>query len=198
VTGTRIDWDAARERLAAAEGALGSTELSEADRDAMFLRRAEALAAPATPGEPADAFQALVFRLADEWYALPSWQVREVRALSDLTALPGVPEFIAGLVNVRGRVITALDLRPFFGLRGAGGPLQTIMLVAASQGDIALLTSDPPTLRWLRDGDLGPLPAGGPARLDASFVRGVTTDLVVVLDAERILADQRMLIQDDV
>jgi purine-binding chemotaxis protein CheW len=194
----RIDWDTVHRRLAATEAALQSLEVSEAERDAIFARRADALAAPATPGEPTDAFPALVFSLGDECYAVPGWQVREVRTVSQLTPLPGTPAFVAGLVNVRGRVVTALDLRPLFGLGGTTEALRTIMLLSGPQGEIAVLTSEQPELRWLRDGDLGPLPPGGPPGLDPGAVRGVTPDLVVVLDAERVLADQRLIVQDDV
>jgi purine-binding chemotaxis protein CheW len=192
----RIDWDAVRSRLAAVEAALGHAELSDDQREAIFARRAEALAAPSTSAEPADAFQALVFSLGDAWYAVPSWQVREVRTLGQLTPLPGAPTFIAGLVNVRGRVVPALDLAPLFGLPATDETPQAIMLLSGSRGDVAVLTSEQPTLRWLQDGDLGPLPPGGPSGLDPTAVRGVTPDLVIVLDGVRLLADQRLLVQD--
>jgi purine-binding chemotaxis protein CheW len=196
-TRQRWDWDGIRAQLAAAEAALASTEPSEAERDAIFARRAEALAAPISAGEPTDALPSLVFRLGGEQYAVPGWQVREVRPIGQLTPLPGTPPFVAGLVNVRGRVVTALDLRPVIGLRTDGEAPNVVMLMASPGGDVGVLVSEQPTLRWLREGDLGPLPPGGPAGLDPAFVRGVTRDLVVVLDAERLLADQRLLVRDD-
>src|SRR3954447_16835117 len=188
----RWDWDRVRAQLAAAETALEATELSEAERDAIFARRAEALAAPVSAGEPTDALPALVFQLGGETCAIPGWQVREVRAIGLLTALRGTPAFVAGLLNVRGRVVTALDLRPVFGLRTDGEPPGIVMLTASPSGDVGILIREQPTLRWLREADLGPLPAGGPSGLDLSFVRGVTRDLVVVLDVERLLGDQRL------
>jgi purine-binding chemotaxis protein CheW len=193
----RWDWERVRAQLAAAEAALASTEPSEAERDAIFARRAEALAAPVDTGEPADALPSLAFRLGGEVYAVPGWQVREVRPIGQLTPLPGTPPFVAGLINVRGRVVTALDPRPVIGLRTDGEVPSIVMLMASPGGDVGLLVSEQPTLRWLREGDVGPLPPGGPAGLDPAFVRGVTRDLVVVLDAERLLADQRLLVQDD-
>lgn len=197
-TAQRRDWDRVRAQLAAAEAALASTEPSETERDAIFARRAEALAAQVSTGEPTDALPSLVFRLGGEVYAVPGWQVREVRPIGQLTPLPGSPPFVAGLINVRGRVITALDLRPIMGLRSDGESPSVVMLMASPGGDVGVLTSEQPTLRWLREDDLGPLPPGGPAGLDPAFVRGVTRDLVVVLDAERLLTDQRLLVQDDI
>jgi purine-binding chemotaxis protein CheW len=195
---SRWDWDRVRAQLAAVEAALASTELSAAERDAIFAQRAEALAAPIDTGEPTDALPSLVFQLGGEAYAVPGWQVREVRPIGQLTPLPGTPPFVAGLINVRGRVVTVLDLRPVFGLRMDGATPNVVMLMASPGGDVGVLAGEPPSLRWLREDDLGALPPGGPAGLDPAFVRGITQDLVVVLDAERLLGDQRLLVQDDI
>jgi hypothetical protein len=72
------------------------------------------------------------------------------------------------------------------------------MLLAGPRGEIGVLTSEQPDLRWLRDAELGPLPTGGPPGLDPGAVRGVTPDLVIVLDAEPLLADQRLVVHDDI
>ena len=194
----RFDWDAVRARLAAHERALDATELSDAERDAVFARRAETLAAPVRAGEAIDAHPSLVFSLGGESYAVAGRLVREVRAVGQMTPLPGTPPFIAGLINVRGRIVSVLDLRPFFGLRTDGEAPGAVMLFATPRGDVAVLAGDEPSLRWLRDDELGALPPGGPPGLDPSFVRGVTRDLVVVLDAEHLLGDQRLLVQEDV
>ncbi len=192
------DWQAVRARLAAIEATLQTTEISDAERDAIFARRAEALAAPVATGVATDAPPLLVFRVSGETYAVPGHHVREVRPVGQLTSLPGTPPFVAGLINVRGRVVTALDLRPVFGLRMDGEAPSIVMLMAGSGGDVGILIHEQPSLRWLDEDDLGPLPAGGAPGLDPAFVRGVTRDLVVVLDAERLLGDERLLVHDDV
>jgi purine-binding chemotaxis protein CheW len=192
------DWDAARARLEEIDARIRATELSEAERDLIFARRAELLAAPARIGEPTDAVPSLVFHLAGERYAVPGWQVREVRPAGQMTPLPGTPRFVAGLINVRGRVVSALDLRPLLGLPVDGDSLSVTMLVSSPRGDVAVLIGEQPTVQWLSDGDLGPMPPGGPPGLDPSCVRGVTRDLIVVLDAERLLADPRLVVQEDI
>jgi purine-binding chemotaxis protein CheW len=192
------DWDAIRTRLAAMEAALQSTELSDAERDAIFARRAEMLAAPVITDTATDALPLLELRISGERYAVPGHLVREVRPVGQLTPLPGTPGFVAGLINVRGRVIAALDLRPVFGLRADGEEPGIVMLMASPHGDVGVLIHEQPALRWLHEGDLGPLPAGGASGLDPAFVRGVTRDLVIVLDAERLLGDERLLVQDDI
>ena len=173
-------------------------EISEEQREAIFDRRAEALAAPPTPPRPADAFEALVFALGQERYAFPSSQVSEVRRIDQLTALPSAPAFVAGLVNVRGRIVPVLDLRPLFGVTSAVEAPQAVVLVRASEGDVAVLATDQPNVTWLRASELGALPLEAPTGLDPRYVQGVTSDLVTVLDALRLLADQRLVVQEDI
>jgi purine-binding chemotaxis protein CheW len=172
-------------------------ELTEAQCEAMFARRAEALAAAPAAEAAGTGFEVVVFTLGRERYAFPRTQVREVRPLGQLTRLRGTPAFIAGLVNVRGRIVAVLDLRPLFGVRPDSGAAQTLVLVSHPQGDVAILATDRPAVQVLPTAELGELPAGVPSGLDPSYVRGVTPDLVIVLDAERLLANPRLVVQED-
>jgi len=173
-------------------------EISEEQREAIFDRRAEALAAPPSPPRPTDAFEALVFALGQERYAFPSSQVSEVRQLDQITALPSAPGFVAGLVNVRGRIVPVLDLRPLFGVASTPEPPRATVLLSVIEGDVAVLATDEPSLAWLRASELRGIPVEAPGGLDPKYVQGVTPDLVIVLDAVRLFADQKVLVQEDV
>jgi purine-binding chemotaxis protein CheW len=173
-------------------------EISDAQREAIFDRRAEALAAPPTPPRPLDAFEALVFALGQERYAFPSSQVTEVRHLEQLTALPSAPAFVAGLVNVRGRIVPVIDLRPLFGVTSTDEPPRATVLISVAEGDVAVLATDEPRLAWLRASELRGLPVEAPSGLDPKYVQGVTPDLRIVLDSNRLFADHRLLVQEDV
>jgi purine-binding chemotaxis protein CheW len=77
---------------------------------------AAAPAAPA-PGSTAPAARYLVFRLGDEEYGLPIASVSEVAAIpASLTRLPKTPDFLEGVVNLRGEVLPVIDQRRRFGL----------------------------------------------------------------------------------
>src|SRR6202165_5083726 len=108
-----------------------------AERDAIFASRAEELA-EMMPGDGQldDTLDALVFALGSELYALPATQVHEVRPLGWLTPLPGTPPFLAGLINVRGRIVPVVDLRPLLGLPSTDGPFMSVVLVAYGRGDV--------------------------------------------------------------
>jgi purine-binding chemotaxis protein CheW len=146
---------------------------------------------------PADAFEILAFDLGTERYAFPSDQVREIRALAGLTPLPATPAFLAGLINVRGRIVPVLDLRPLFGLPLGSAAPTTVLLLSSGLGDVGVLTMDRPAVTRVRETELGPLPSWAPSGLDGNHVRGVSEDFVVVLDAERLLGDSRLLVTDD-
>ena len=62
----------------------------------------------------------LEFKLGHERYAVETRHVREVHPLRNLTPLPCAPAFVRGIVNVRGRITAAFDIKRFFGLPEAG------------------------------------------------------------------------------
>jgi purine-binding chemotaxis protein CheW len=168
-----------------------------ARREAIFAERAEALSRVPSAEASGSAHEALVFHLGEECYAFSSEQVLEVRPLPHLTRLPSAPAFVAGLVNVRGRIVPILDLRPLFGLPSPPGTARSIILLSSARGTVGVLATDRPEVRRLPDLELTRLPAGTPPGLDPIYVRGLTRNRVVVLDAKPLLADQRVIVQDD-
>ena len=60
--------------------------------------------------------QLVIFKLANEDYGLPIQKVQEINRMVPVTKLPQTPEFMEGIINLRGRVIPVVDLRKRFGL----------------------------------------------------------------------------------
>jgi purine-binding chemotaxis protein CheW len=178
---------------------IGRSALTAAERDDVFACRAEELAGIA-PGEDQheDNLEVLMFALGPELYAVPATQVHEVRPLGWLTRLPGMPAFLAGLINVRGRIVPVVDLRPLLGIASDDGPCMSVVLAAHRGGAVGLLVTDRPTVRLLRVADLAEPPPGPLAGIDHSCVRGITPDLTILLDAERLLSDVRLVVQHEI
>ena len=63
-----------------------------------------------------EALQLVVFLLAHEWYGVEITKVREVIKVGKITYLPSCPEHIAGIVNLRGYILSVTDLKPILGL----------------------------------------------------------------------------------
>ena len=131
----------------------------------------------------------LGFYLGSEVYGLPLERLREVARVPSVRRLPGAPAGVAGLVNVRGEILCALNLRAILGLsqepptgptflialRGFGYP---IGLVVDSIADIFALTSD----------DIHPPPVEWPAERAVCFLGAaqVSAGLMGLLDLDRI------------
>jgi chemotaxis signal transduction protein len=78
------------------------------------------------------------------------------------------------------------------------GPSMSVVLVAYRSGDVGILVTDRPTVRRLRATELTEPPPGSLTGIDSSSVRGLTPDMVIVLDAERLLADPRLVVQHEI
>ena len=161
--------------------------------------RARALARPREDAVAATAsLELLEFRLARECYALETRYVREVFPLKDLTPLPCTPPFLLGIVNVRGRITPVIDIKKFFDLPDEGlTDLHRIILVRGNDLEVGFLADITVGVRTIPVDSLQTsLPTLTGIRAD--YLKGVTAERLVVLDLERILADPKIIVHEEV
>lgn len=191
-------WTEIRRRLEAAGAAIGQQAAPAHEEEERILRdRARELARePEQAAAVAETLEVVEFALASERYAFPLAQVRTVSQLADLTPVPGTPAFILGIINLRGEIRTVIDLRKFFELPGAGiTELNRIILIQHQEMELGILADAISGLRRIPLHDLQPaLPTLTDLRAD--YLRGLTRDRLVVLDAVRIITDPRILLED--
>lgn len=193
--GAKIDWAEIRHRVEMATAAVEQAiQPSGAEKSRILKARARALALEPQAERSGELFiQALEFVLAYERYALDASFVREVHSLKDITMLPGTPPFIAGIVNVRGRIVSVIDLKRFFDLPAKGlTDLNKVVILDDGQMEFGLLVDAVIAVHRLAVSEILP----GPPTLTgvrADYLRGVTAQRMVVLDASRILADPTIL-----
>lgn len=65
-----------------------------------------------------ETIQLVVFRISGEWYGVEITKVKEVIKIEKITYLPSSPEYISGIVNLRGNILSVTDLKKIFGLPG--------------------------------------------------------------------------------
>lgn len=172
---------------------------SNTEAERILRARAQALARPPRQAPAAGSMlELLEFGLASERYALESRQVEEVHPLRELTPLPCTPPFIRGIVNVRGRIVPVLDLKKFFDLPERGlTDLHRIILVQGNGLELGLLADMIVGVRGVAADSLQPsLPTLTGIRAD--YLRGVSDGHLVVLNLERILADPKIIIHEEV
>jgi purine-binding chemotaxis protein CheW len=125
--------------------------------------------------------EVMLVRLSGCSYALPVTAVREIVRLPPVTRVPGLPAFVAGLANVRGRVLAVLDLRPLLRLDAPRGDRLVILDSGAASGSdrrgsraiVGLIVDAAQDLVRLPEAALEPLPPGMAADA-AAILDGIT------------------------
>ena len=195
-----IDWRDVERRLEAARTAIEHVWAPSPRQTQRILKaRALALAQEPVPAEAADQYIEIVeFILAHERYAVESQYVREVYPLENLTPLPCTPGFVLGIVNVRGEILSVIDLKKFFDLPEKGlTDLDKVIVLQSGNMLFGILADVIVGARRIALTEIQPsLPTLTGVRED--YLRGVTAQRLVVLDAGKLLTDERIVVQEQV
>jgi purine-binding chemotaxis protein CheW len=164
----------------------------------ILKNRARALA---KEPEKADAnlqfLEIIEFRLASETYGVESKYIREIYPLKDLTPLPGTPSFVLGLANVRGQILSVIDLKKFFNLPEKGlGELNKIIIVRNETMEFGILADAIIGARRIMPGDIQESPPTIPG-IGAEYLKGITKERLAVLDMEKILNDEKIIVRSN-
>ncbi len=154
-------------------------------------KRAQQYAAPKQQAEtePEDGFAVLAFELGAEYYGIDVTHVQSVRNIGPITRVPGVPAFYRGVLNVRGQVITVLDLRLFFDIATEADEQapDELLVVRANRLEIGLLAHNiegvqvvPRTQVELAE--------------NMRYAFGITAQRMILLDIQHLFQDERLLI----
>jgi purine-binding chemotaxis protein CheW len=164
----------------------------------ILTARAQALARETRPRQAEEAALRVVeFFLAHERYAIEATYIREVYQLKDLTPLPCTPPFVLGIINVRGHILSVLDLKGFFALPQEGSRDQSPVIIIRADGmELGILTDGILGVRSIPLSTIEP-PLPTLAGVRAEYLRGVTGEQLAILDAERILSDKRIIVDKE-
>jgi purine-binding chemotaxis protein CheW len=138
----------------------------------------------------------MTFQLAAEDYGIEILKVREIIGLMEITRVPRVPDFVRGVINLRGRVIPVIDLRLKFGMEATAATEQTVIIVAHCQIAGRALTMGVLVDRVLEvlnieGAQIEPPPDLGESRTDGDFILGVgkaAHRVVFLLDIAKVLS----------
>ncbi len=111
----------------------------------ILRKRAESLAQVEESSEIQGAVRFLLFRLGDEWYAVPIENVREIHDDFAVTPLPGLPDHILGIINVRGEIISVMDLATLMRVERSRTDAQTVPssgIIVCDEECVSLLAVD--------------------------------------------------------
>ena len=136
--------------------------------------------------------QIVAFTLGSEIYGVDIASVREIIPIQKIVSVPRAPEFVEGIINLRGRVIPVLDLRKHFGFeRKKGDRNQRIVLVEAGSESIGVIVDSVSSVLRIADDSVEP-PASVIVGPEIEYIYGIAKvdgDLIVLLDLTRIISD---------
>lgn len=156
--------------------------------------RARRLATEETQADHADRMAVLAFRLAKEIYGIELRHVMGVHPLKALSYVPGTPDFVIGIINMRGEILSVMDLKKIFDIdNDEPGNSRMVIILRNADMEFCLaadeiigvdhiapekITASLPTLTGIR----------------FEFLHGVTGDGMVILDGEKLLNAPEMRI----
>lgn len=160
-------------------------------------RRAEILAQPVEEPTAEETFlDAVLFQLAGETYAIALEFLQDVLPLSGLAPIPCTPPFVAGIINVRGQIVSVVSLKTLFDLPAAPETqYQKVLLLSNGEMIFGVIVdrmfgTKPLALSGLQS---PPMTLSG---FRADYVRGITPDTVILLDAAKMLGDARLIVHE--
>ncbi|MGB9813431.1 MAG: chemotaxis protein CheW [Thermovenabulum sp.] len=137
--------------------------------------------------------QLVVFGLAEELYGLDIFDVREVIKDAPITKIPNAPEFVEGVVNLRGKIIPVIDLKKRFGIgKGEKSKDSRIIIVEISGQEAGLIVDSVDEVITIDDNSIEPAPPV--TTINAAFIEGlakkedkliILIKLDLLLDAEK-------------
>lgn len=141
----------------------------------------------------------LTFGLGEEVYGLEILKVQEIIGLMRVTRVPGLPEVIRGVVNLRGKVIPVVDLRAKFGLDSKADTERTCIVVVrvVREGEaivVGLIVDDVREVVAITEGQLEPVPRFS-GNVETAFLLGmakISPRVVMLLDVQQILSSSEL------
>ena len=137
----------------------------------------------------------LTFLLNDEEYGVEILKVREIIGIMDITKVPQTPDFVEGVINLRGKVIPVIDLRAKFGLQRTEYNEQTCIIVVDVGVMMGIIVDTVQEVHDIPDSNIEPPPNLG-GSVDTSFILGmgkVKDDVKILLDIDKVLTSEELV-----
>ena len=139
--------------------------------------------------------QYLTFKLQDEVFAFDISKVREVLDFTTITKVPRTPEFMRGVINLRGSVVPVVDLRLKFGMEEMSYTERTCIIVAEMQGmsgsiQMGIVVDSVSEVLNIKGVDVEGTPPFG-AKLDTDYILGMAKmngGVKILLDIDKVLS----------
>jgi len=190
--------DEIHNRLKAADAAIEKGFSPGPEEKKKILKaRADLLALEPEKEREDEQIEVVEFLLSNEHYGIESHYIREVYPIKDFTPLPCAPPFVFGLINVRGLIISVIDIKKFFEMPEKGiSDLNKVIIIHDEKMEFGILADSIAGERKIAVSEIGP-PLPTLTGIREEFLRGVTGEQMVILDAKRLLADRNIVVHEE-
>ena len=172
--------------------------LTDEQKRKILEMRARQLARPISEDEArtGDTLRVMSFRIGEEIYAVPAASVFSVSKSIPITPVPSVPNFVAGITNLRGHIRSVVNLATFLQLPVDEEP---DYVVVAQHGDVevAFLVSALDEVTDIPTKDIKPRPLVGNAQIN-QYISGLVPGGLILLDLAAIFTDEKFIVNDEI
>lgn len=199
MSGGKIDWNAIHQRLDAVSASIDKGESSgSGDIERILEARAAVLAQEPGAVKGRDSFAIVEFLVANEHYGIESRYIREVYPIKDYTPLPGTPSFVLGLINVHGQIVSIIDMKKFFDLPDKGmSDLNKAVIIHNDNMEFGILADELLGVRNIELSEIQP-PPPTLTGIREKYLRGITREQIIILDAKRLLEDKNIVVFEEI
>ncbi|HOY62346.1 MAG TPA: chemotaxis protein CheW [bacterium] len=138
----------------------------------------------------------LTFTLGGEEYGLEILKVREIIGLMEITNVPRMPDFVRGVINLRGKVIPVVDLRLKFGMSKQDDTDETcIIVVDLEEMQMGVVVDHVSEVLDIKEGDIEETPSFG-VQINTEFILGIgkaKDKVIILLDIKKVLTDSEIV-----
>ena len=136
----------------------------------------------------------LMFNLGKEEYGIDIARITAIEELQKITVIPDMPNFVKGVINLRGKVIPAVDLRLRFGMEEREYDDRTcIVIVSVNESTIGLIVDIVSEVHEIGKDDIGPPPSFKSASGKEQYIAGLAKkgdEVKIILDVEKIISNE--------
>jgi purine-binding chemotaxis protein CheW len=137
----------------------------------------------------------LTFILGDEIYGIEILKAREIIGLMDITTVPQTPDYMKGVINLRGKVIPVIDLRMKFAMQEEAHTQETcVIVVEVNSTSIGIIVDSVSEVSDIGGGEIENAPKFGQG-IDTSFIMGlgkVKDKIIILLDIDAVLSSEEL------
>jgi purine-binding chemotaxis protein CheW len=140
-----------------------------------------------------EVLQWVTYKLGEETYGINVMQVQEVLRHTEIAPVPGAPDYVLGIINLRGNVVTVIDTRSRFGLPSSDISDNTrIVIIESDDQVVGILVDSVAEVVYLRSSEIDSAPNVGTEE-SAKFIQGVSNrdgQLLILVDLNKLLNDE--------